>query len=196
MSGSGGDSVNAERSSAGGGSHPGGNDERNSMTAPTLKNGTALPFPAVGNNYTKVEIIGIMVKYGVSRKDLIKAISDARRKSGNKLGPAQSTLYRFFPTHDGRDLFNEDELKSLLRRFEVGSDQWIERVTAISRSEFGPGVSEIHAIFRYEEQAEAVESTESEAAVEAATHNDAVSTSNPTNDALSESASVAIAARV
>eukprot|EP00956_Cyclotella_meneghiniana_P028521 scaffold66591_cov73-Cyclotella_meneghiniana.AAC.1 len=88
---------------------------------PTIK-GKELPPPQKNKCYSNIEIIQLSLVH--KKSSVIKAIHES------SFGPKRAALYRCFPPQD--EAFSNETVKSLLCKYETGSDEWKKTVNLIS----------------------------------------------------------------
>ncbi len=99
--------------------------------------GINLPAPLDGERYTKWEILSFSSQY--TKGDIVKAIDKS------EYGPDRTTVYRAFPPR--RRIFNDDEIKKLLRDDVKWSHNWYKKIDIISQSPAGPSKEHILSLF-------------------------------------------------
>ena len=96
--------------------------------------GRELPAPSDGTRYSQLEVIEL--SFSFKKSTLIKAIHESDYE------PKSASLYKFFPsTHSP---IPAEIVKSLLRKYNVGSEEWQRRVSFISNIKHGPSEEGIY----------------------------------------------------
>ena len=113
--------------------------------APILDDGKVIEPPAdiLDYKYTKLEVIELAIRFG--KAEVINAIDRCE-----SIPQSKTKLYTYFPKHN--DKYGERTIRALLRDVDEDSDQWDDKIEAISKSSHGPELDEIYAMFGIEPQ--------------------------------------------
>eukprot|EP00956_Cyclotella_meneghiniana_P007257 scaffold9906_cov42-Cyclotella_meneghiniana.AAC.3 len=96
--------------------------------------GRELPAPSDGTRYPQLEVIELSFTF--KKSTLIKAIHESDYK------PNSTVLHTFFPST--KSPIPAEIVKSLLRKYNVGSEEWQKRVSFISNIKHGPSEKDIY----------------------------------------------------
>eukprot|EP00956_Cyclotella_meneghiniana_P005108 scaffold6336_cov57-Cyclotella_meneghiniana.AAC.1 len=93
-----------------------------------------LPAPSDGTRYSQLEVIELSFTF--KKSTLIKAIHESDYE------PKLASLYKFFPST--KSPIPSEIVKSLLRKYSVGSEEWQRRVSFISNIQHGTSEKDIY----------------------------------------------------